>query len=511
MTNDGTLVLDAPGSGSTSGGNTYLTNGTVDNNGTFISQVEDPKWENILQASVVNGSSGKIDVNSGTLASSGGTTSNSGLVTVAPSALWSLDEGATLVNAAGGTIVPEIASATSYGSFQLTSPCCNGPGVITAGGALTPQLVGGFTPGAKEEFPIVALQGGTFTGKFGSVGPGFAADYTKEAASPAFVGVVYGRSAAVPGLSVGKVSAGGTKLSLSLRCATGAACSGVRIAGTVTEHLKRGKVKAVTASAQAKAKKTTKVVVVASATTALAQSAKKTISIRLNATGRKLLARFHKLTVLTTVRIGAKTVRTVKVVFHASKERYPDHEPAPLSRRGLVLWLCSVGTPALEQSVPCGRLQIGPRHEFPRAASAIPTIMTALKISRLRRGAQVLRERAEPERTGPTVPDSRRGTSRRAPRPAAPVVADLAYHRHDPLEQQPGSCAGQHPAHQEQRQASGTAARPKARASTMPTTISAIPAWYRSRAKESARVSVWLTTAAAKTAKAVAPASAAEP
>jgi hypothetical protein len=325
VTNDGTLVLDAPGSGSTSGGNTYLTSGTLDNNGTFTSQVEDSKWENVLQAGIVNASSGKIDLNSGTLNSSGSLTiANSGTATVAPGAVWQLEEAATLVNEASGTIVPEIAGSTSYGSFVLISPCCNGAGAFTAGGTLAPKLVGGFTPSANEEFPIVALDGGTFSGKFGSVGSGFAADYTKEAASPAFVGVIYGQSAAaVPALSVGKVRASGTKLSLSLSCAAGAACSGVRITGTVTEHLKRGKVRAVTASAHPAAKKktkTTKVVVVASATTALAAGAKKTISIRLNATGRKLLARFHKLTVLTAVRIGGKTVRSVKVVFRATKK-----------------------------------------------------------------------------------------------------------------------------------------------------------------------------------------------
>jgi hypothetical protein len=324
VTNDGTLVLDAPGSGSTSGGSTYLTNGTLDNNGTFTSQVEDSKWANILQAGIVNASSGKIDLNSGLLNSSGTLTiANSGTATVAPGAVWQLEEGATFVNEASGTIVPEIASSTSYGSFALISPCCNGSGAFTAGGTLAPELVGGFTPAAKEEFPIISL-GGTFTGKFASVGSGFGADYTKETASPAYVGVVYGGSAAAtPTLSVGKVSASGTKLSVKLSCGTGAACSGVKIDGTVTEHLKRGKVKAVTASAHVAAKKkaTTKVVVVASASAALAAGASKTITIRLNATGRKLLTRFHKLTVLTTVRIGSKTVRSVKVVFHAPKKR----------------------------------------------------------------------------------------------------------------------------------------------------------------------------------------------
>jgi hypothetical protein len=326
VTNDGTLVLDAPGSGSASGGSTFLTNGTLDNNGTVVSQVEDSNWNNTLQASIVNGSSGNIDLNSGTLTSNGGLTTNGGTVTVAPGALWSFNEGGTLANAASGTIVPEIAGATSYGSFQLTSPCCNGPGAITAGGTLSPKLIGGFTPAANEEFPIVALDGGTFTGKFASVGSGFGADYTKEAASPAYVGVIYGQSAAAaPTLSVGKISASGSKLSAKLSCGKGAACSGVKIAGTVTEHLKRGKLKAVTARAHAGAKKTkkatTRVVVVASVTATVAAGASKTISIGLNATGRKLLARFHKLTVLTTVRIGSKTVRSVKVVFHAAKKK----------------------------------------------------------------------------------------------------------------------------------------------------------------------------------------------
>jgi hypothetical protein len=323
VTNDGTLVLDAPGSGSASGGSTYLTSGTLDNNGTFTSQVEDSNWTNILQASIVNGTSGKIDLNSGTLNSSGSvTTSNSGIVTVAPGALWLFEEAGTLVNEASGTIVPEIASATSYGSFQLISPCCNGAGAFTAGGTLAPKLVGGFTPAAKEEFPIVALDGGTFTGKFASVGSGFGADYTKETASPAFVGVVYGASAsATPTLSVRKISSSGANLRVKLSCAKSGKCLNLRIVATVKEHLKGSKVQAVTANAHAAKKAKTKVVVVASATKTLAAGATKTFSIKLNATGRKLLARFHKLTVLATVRVGGKTVKSVDVVFHEPKKR----------------------------------------------------------------------------------------------------------------------------------------------------------------------------------------------
>jgi hypothetical protein len=304
VTNNGTLVLDAPGTGSTSGGNTYLTNGTLDNNGTFVSQVEDSNWGNVLQANIVNGTGGNIDLNSGTLTSNGGLTTNNGVATVAPGAVWVLNEGGTLTNAATGTLVPEIASAASYGSFQLTGPCCNGPGAVNAAGTLAPKLVGGFTPGADQEFPVIALDGGKFAGTFGSVGSGFRADYSKEAGTPALVGVVYGSSAAAKAtLSVRKISSSGSELKVKLSCGKSGKCSKVQIIGTVRKHRKGGKLTVV---------RTTKTV---------AAGATRTISIKLNATGRTLLMRFHKLTVVTAVRIGKKTVRSVKVVFHEPKKR----------------------------------------------------------------------------------------------------------------------------------------------------------------------------------------------
>ena len=193
VVNDGRLVLDAPGAGSTSGGNTYLTSGSLINNGTLVTQGEDSNWGNNLQASVTNSSAGNIDVNSGTLTSNGVvTTTNTGTITVSPGARWTLLEGGTLINAAGGTIVPEIASAASLGTFQVESPCCSGSGAITAGGTLSPKLVGGFTPAAGQEFDVFLLSGGAFSGTFGALGTGFTGDYAHETASPAFVGVVYG-------------------------------------------------------------------------------------------------------------------------------------------------------------------------------------------------------------------------------------------------------------------------------------------------------------------------------
>jgi hypothetical protein len=56
---------------------------------------------------------------------------------------------------------------------------------------LVPALVGGYTPPANKDFPVVDLEGGKFAGTFGTVGAPFSADYTHETTTPAFVGVVY--------------------------------------------------------------------------------------------------------------------------------------------------------------------------------------------------------------------------------------------------------------------------------------------------------------------------------
>ena len=233
MVNDGTLVLDAPGTGSVER-RRHLPDRVVrsTNNGTLITQVEDSNWSNTLQASVTNASAGNIDVNSGTLTSNGSvTTTNSGTVTVAPGALWALDEGAVLLNAAGGTVVPEIASAASYGSFQVTSPCCNGPGSITAGGTLAPKLVGGFTPAPGQEFKVFLLNGGKFTGTFAALGAPFIADYANETAASAYVGRA--STASRPSvLSVGAIGVAKSKLMVASNCSAGSGpCAATSIVG----------------------------------------------------------------------------------------------------------------------------------------------------------------------------------------------------------------------------------------------------------------------------------------
>jgi fibronectin-binding autotransporter adhesin len=204
LTNDGTLTLDATADGTralqtdTLGGGVAVFDGTLTNNGTLGIKVDDPAWTNTLNASVENSHSGTATVAGGLNQGQGvngiGFT-NDGTVTLTPSALWGFSGGSTFTNAADGTLVPQIASATSFGSLSIG-------GTVTAAGDLTPTLEGGYTPSTGEEFDVIVLSGanfaGTFTGTFSTVGDGFTADYAHETASPAFVGVTYGSASSVP-------------------------------------------------------------------------------------------------------------------------------------------------------------------------------------------------------------------------------------------------------------------------------------------------------------------------
>ena len=195
VVNNGTIVLDAQGS-KTGGGAADINDGTLRNNGAILAEVHGSAWTVNWQIGLTNNRSGKVTVTGGMLnESGGGSDANAGTVTVAPGATWLLQQGSAFTNQAGGTIVTQIAGLTRFGQFQLTSPCCNGAGAINAGGALVPVMVGGYRPPANKEYPIFQLLGGKFTGTFSRVRGGFAADYKHETTTPAFVGIIYGKTA----------------------------------------------------------------------------------------------------------------------------------------------------------------------------------------------------------------------------------------------------------------------------------------------------------------------------
>jgi hypothetical protein len=323
LVNDGTLVLEADGTGDTSGGAVYLAGGSVENNGVIDAEIQDPSWAVHLQAGLANSHSGSFTVTGGTLDQDSGTaTTNDGLLTLAPASLYLLQEGSSFVNESDGTISPQLASASSIGSFQLSGTCCNGPGTFTAGGTLSVALAGGFAPSANEEFQLFSLTGGTFSGTFASVASPFTADYTKESASPAYVGAIYQAAPAPPPTSpnvdVRSIVGGHGNVTLALACpAGGAGCTAVTVTATITEHLKGGKLKAVTARKKKAAAKT-KQVVIATADATLAAGATQTLTLKLNATATALLKRYGKLATIVTASSAGKTLDTATVTVRKS-------------------------------------------------------------------------------------------------------------------------------------------------------------------------------------------------
>jgi hypothetical protein len=330
VTNDGTLVLDATAAGTkalssdTVGGGVSVYNGSLTNSGTLEIKVDDPGWTNTLNASVANSHSGTATI-AGVLDQSDGvngiTFTNDGTVTLAPTVLWNLYGGATLTNALDGTLIPQIASASSFGTISVG-------GTMTAAGTIAPALTGGYTPPAGQEFEVIKTGGsnftGTYTGTFGTVTSGFKVDYTHETATPPYVGVVYhSLTATPPSVTVRPISSTDGEFTAVVSCpARGAACAAVSLRVTVKEHLKGRKVTSITAhSKKKKAPATTKVVVVASGSVNLSAGAKKTLKLRLNSTGRALLSKFHKLTALVTVSSDGKTLKTATVTLREPKKK----------------------------------------------------------------------------------------------------------------------------------------------------------------------------------------------
>jgi hypothetical protein len=329
LINDGTLVLNPTGSGET-GGNVNVEPGSIHNNGTIDVETETASRVTQIQESITNGSSGHLEIAGGILQGNGGAArlTNEGLVTIAPGAVYQLQEAASFVNASGGTLSPEIAGATSFGAVQLLGPCCSGPGVFTAGGTLAPAPVGGFTPATGQEFDVFALDGGKFEGTFPSVTGGFSGDYSHESSETAFVGVIYGASAgggggggggtspAAPVAHLVSVSSRDGKIFAKLSCPSGgAACSAASLKATVLEHLnKHGRIIAIAASAgSSSAHAKTRTVAIAGAGVSLAAGATRTVTLTLNATGQALLKKHGKLTVLVSLSSAGKTLQTLTV------------------------------------------------------------------------------------------------------------------------------------------------------------------------------------------------------
>jgi hypothetical protein len=230
VTNRGDLVLEAPGSGTTSGGTTHLTGGGLINYGRLLATVDDPSWSNYLQVPLANEPGGIADVDSGVLHDSAAVT-NAGTAEMAPGAQWALDSGSSFVNESNGELEPDVNGPSSYGTLDLSG------GKLTAGGILAPFLVENYVPTANTEFRVIALGGGMFSGSFSNVLDGFTADYSHESSTPAFVGAIYHKSSTPPPpkkavLRVGAVKGGAGVVTVGLSCSGSGTCAAATIVVT---------------------------------------------------------------------------------------------------------------------------------------------------------------------------------------------------------------------------------------------------------------------------------------
>jgi hypothetical protein len=324
LINDGTLVLDATaaGGGTPAGANADLSDGTLQNHGTLIAQVDDPSWVVKLQAAVTNGAGATFDITGPVQEQS--STTNQGTVSIAASGHVEIQNGGSFANT--GTIAPQIAGPTSYAQFSLDGGCCNGPGAFTAGGTIAPALVGGYAPAAGQEFQEIALDGGTFTGTFGAVTGGFRADYAKQTASPAYVGLVYGvavKAKATSRPKAGAITTANGKLKVTLSCPHGGAgCGAATVTATVIEHLRGKKLIGIGGSAKPTPKTTSKRVVVARGSVTLAAGKSRTLTLSLNKTGKALLNRFHRAATVVTVTASKHTVKRKTVHLSAHTKHH---------------------------------------------------------------------------------------------------------------------------------------------------------------------------------------------
>jgi hypothetical protein len=294
FTNAGAITLNGNYYGGGGGpAEIALSSGTFTNTGTLTAESND---------------------NSPTLS---GNFENKGTVSIKPGTTIEQVVG-TFVNASGGTLAPQISSSAS-GEVQI-----DGETSFLAGGTLAPVLVEGFVPTVGQEFHVVGIRGGSWSGEFGAVIDGFGADYSNSG----YIGAIYGGGVTgptptpapspapspapvAPTAKVSSVTGGAGSITIKLSCAAGGAnCAKDTVRATVTEHLKHGKLKSVSAV------RNTKVVVVASGSASLKAGAVEKLKLKLNRTGEALLKRYRSLAVIVTITSGGKKIKTVTVHIH---------------------------------------------------------------------------------------------------------------------------------------------------------------------------------------------------
>jgi hypothetical protein len=121
---------------------------------------------------------------------------------------------------------------------------------------------------------------------------------------------------------VGDAIVSGTRARVPLSCTGGTPCT-VKLTLSITETLRHGKIIAIAASS--KRTTTKKRVVLAAHTVTLSAAHHKTVTLTLNRTGKRLLAKHHRLKVTLTAVQTRKTIAKQTLTFRARPKHHTKH------------------------------------------------------------------------------------------------------------------------------------------------------------------------------------------
>lgn len=246
-----------------------------------------------------------------------------GLVVAASPAAPSLAVSAPSTGTVDGTIAASSVAATLSGganptgtvTFSVFGPSASPPSSCSSGGTSlgsvpvsgngTYNPTAAFTPSVAGDYWWYASYGGD----------------TSDNAAASACGASMAETAVslpTPKLVVGRIKLAGSKVTIGLDCAglAAAQCS-ASLRLTIVEIRKGKEVLRVIA-----AKRTRKLVTVASVNVTLAGGQTKTFQLGLDATGKRLLARFHRLPSRLAVLVSGETVTTRVVTFRAPAKHH---------------------------------------------------------------------------------------------------------------------------------------------------------------------------------------------
>jgi hypothetical protein len=222
---------------------------------------------------------------------SGGGCSGTGTCTVTMSS----DQGVT------ATFVP---TPTSVPTYSLTVSLAGaGSGSVAGTGISCPSTCSQSYPsGTMVTLTATPASGSTFSGWSGGGCSGTGTCAVTMSSEQGVTATFTANSGGSAGASAGQASASGTSASVPVSCAgpAGTTCV-MTVTLSVTETLQGNKVLSVSSAKSKKPKKTKKLVIVGSASVTLAAGQSKTIQVKLNAAGQRLVKSRHKLSVKLTV------------------------------------------------------------------------------------------------------------------------------------------------------------------------------------------------------------------